>query len=271
MLRRHRLLSDSSYLGAIEHAAPLEQLVLIALCASCARASRRPSPLEEVARRLARLVALAGDAGYHAPADARRAARDRRPLRRRAAPRDGAPQAGRPLPRAAAERPTPVADVLINQSNHHGLHRAVDPQRAHRVSLKCSAGSRPTRRARACARLTARQIAAPTPVVTRVQRAEPGAGRVHWRGSPRRPGIAARARARPMTGISTPRQRHGTGAWPAPRGSPPPRRHRGIQVEAPRHLDLDGLPGHARHLGPARVSHAPGSRPLSHARRPGST
>ena len=38
----YRLLSDSSYLGAIEHAAPLEQLVLIALCArSCARASRR--------------------------------------------------------------------------------------------------------------------------------------------------------------------------------------------------------------------------------------
>jgi Cdc6-like AAA superfamily ATPase len=59
----YRLLSDSSYLGAIEHAAPLEQLVLIALCAELRARKSETAPLEDVARRLARLVALAGDAG----------------------------------------------------------------------------------------------------------------------------------------------------------------------------------------------------------------
>ena len=59
----YRLLSDSAYLGAVEHAAPLEQLVLIALCAELRARKSETSPLEDVARRLARLVALAGDAG----------------------------------------------------------------------------------------------------------------------------------------------------------------------------------------------------------------
>ena len=53
----YRLLSDSSYLGAIEHAAPLEQLVLIALCAELRARKSETAPLEDVARRLARLVA----------------------------------------------------------------------------------------------------------------------------------------------------------------------------------------------------------------------
>ena len=59
----YRLLSDSAYLGAVEHAAPLEQLVLIALCAELRARKSETAPLEDVARRLARLVALAGDAG----------------------------------------------------------------------------------------------------------------------------------------------------------------------------------------------------------------
>ena len=59
----HRLLTDSAYLGAVEHAAPLEQLVLIALCAELRARKSETAPLEDVARRLARLVALAGDAG----------------------------------------------------------------------------------------------------------------------------------------------------------------------------------------------------------------
>ena len=59
----HRLLTDSAYLSAVEHAAPLEQLVLIALCAELRARKSETAPLEDVARRLARLVALAGDAG----------------------------------------------------------------------------------------------------------------------------------------------------------------------------------------------------------------
>ena len=58
-----RGLRESAYLGAIEHAAPLEQLVLIALCAELRARKSETAPLEDVARRLARLVALAGDAG----------------------------------------------------------------------------------------------------------------------------------------------------------------------------------------------------------------
>lgn len=59
----HRRLTDSAYLSAVEHAAPLERLVLIALCAELRATKSETAPLEAVARRLARLVALAGDAG----------------------------------------------------------------------------------------------------------------------------------------------------------------------------------------------------------------
>ena len=34
---------------------------------------------------------------------------------------------------------------------------------------------------------------------------------------------------------------------------------------APRHLDLDGLPGHARHLGPARVARIEAAQPRPQA------
>ena len=46
----HRLLTDSAYLGAVEHAAPLEQLVLIALCAELRARKSETAPLEDVAR-----------------------------------------------------------------------------------------------------------------------------------------------------------------------------------------------------------------------------
>ena len=64
----HRRLTASAYLSAVEHAAPLERLVLVALCCELRARRKESASLEDVARRSSRLVALASD-----DADARRA------------------------------------------------------------------------------------------------------------------------------------------------------------------------------------------------------
>ena len=63
----HRLLTASAYLNAVEHAAPLERLLLVAVCVELKARRTEVTPLADVARRLERLIALASD-----DADARR-------------------------------------------------------------------------------------------------------------------------------------------------------------------------------------------------------
>ena len=57
----HRALTASAYLAAVEHAAPLERLVLVALCVELKARRAEVAGFDDVARRAKRLVALASD------------------------------------------------------------------------------------------------------------------------------------------------------------------------------------------------------------------
>ena len=240
----YRLLSDSAYLGAIEHAAPLEQLVLIALCArSRARASRRRrrsrtsrgasrgssrSRATRATRRARRRTASCSRSSTASPTRLLATEHLKQDDRTRAA----AEHPGRHRRRRADQRlETPVGRAAAGPAvvDGHGDRRR---QRAPRLTR-----SAPSRKCASAASSTAASstLRARSPMT----------------------GISIATAAATGTGVSAGTARQSATATP-PRYS----------VGHRRHLDLDGLPGHARHLGPARV---PGSRPLSHARRPGST